>query len=376
MRMHGWVSLLGLAACQGATLEPSPVAPLGTPAPPLAAPSVTATPVEPPVEEPVTASPWIDAPVDGQVGWVGFRDDERLWVAVEQLGTPKGLAEHDVTTGVRHDDVVISDRPEVGPPAALSHAAGLLAFADHEGVILHPLDGGSEQRIVTTRPNALAFSPAGDRLAMTWSEPGIAARVEVFAVADGAQILRAFPFGKQRLVYDSGPHLSVTFVGTGDRLALLLANDTPPWATLAEGRVPGKRWKLRPLMDTQEQWGMAASLGQGLAASPDGAWLAAGNFEPRVPLFPAASSSEPVALTGGEAVITALAFAPDGRWVAAAGEDGPLRLHAVPTGELLGRAEAPEGCRSLAVSLDGRWIAGGCDGALRIWDARAVLATK
>lgn len=314
----------------------------------------------------------MDASIRGQVEWVGFRDDERVWIATAELGAPAGLAEHDVATGARRERV-ITDRLEAGPPAALSRTAGLLAFADHEGVILHPLDGGDEQRIVTTRPDELAFSPAGDRLAMTWSEPGSFARVEVFAVPDGAQLLRAFPFGKQRLEHDSGPHVSVTFVGSSDRLALLLANDTPSWATLARGTVPGKKkWTLQPLLETEERVGMAASLGQALAASPDGVWVAAGNFETRALLLPAATGSEPVPLVGAEAVVTALAFSPEGRWVAAAG-DGPLRLHAVPSGELLARAEAPRRCGSLAVSPNGRWLAGGCDGTLRIWSVDAVL---
>jgi hypothetical protein len=378
MRVHGpWV-LLGLMSCTSACTretQPSSLEPV-TASPAVPPDRPTPSPVEPPPSQvpslPAPApSPWVDASIRGQAEWVGFRDDERVWIATAELGSPAGLAEHDVATGARKE-LVITDRPEAGPPAALSRAAGLLAFADHEGVILHPLDGAGEERIVTTRPDELAFSPAGDRLAMTWSEAGSFARVEVFAVADRAQLLRAFPFGKQRLEYDSGPHVSVTFVD-GDRLALLLANDTPSWATLARGAVPGRKWKLQPLLDTEERWGMAASLGRALAASPDGAWLAAGNFETRALLLPATAASEPVALVGAEAVVTALAFAPDGRWVAAAGEDGPLRLHAVPSGELLARAEAPQKCGSLAVSPSGKWIAGGCDGALRIWDVEVIL---
>lgn len=377
MRRHAsWLLLLGLVACHRDPPQPSLVEPIASspaptdaqPPPPVEPPPAIAPPSPPP--EP---SPYVDASIDGQVEWVDFRDDERLWIAVASLGAPGGLAEHDVATGARHPRV-ITDRPEAGPPAALSRAGGMLAFADHEGVILQPLDGGPERRIVTTRPDELAFSPAGDRLAMTWSDAGSFARVEVFAVADGAERSRAFPFGKQRLEYDSGPHLSVTFVGSRDRLALLLANDTPAWATLARSKQAGRKWSLQPLADTEERWGMAASLGQALVASPDGAWVAAGNFEARALLFPAAAGSEPVALAGAEAVVTALAFAPDGRWVAAAGEDGPLRLHAVPSGTLLADADAPERCGSLAVSPSGRWIAGGCDGALRIWDVAAILA--
>lgn len=374
MRVRGAWVVLGLVACQGETPPPSLVEPVA--ASPGPSEARAPAPVEPPPSVEPSApvpkpSPWVDASIEGQIEWVGFRDDERLWIAVAHLGTPVGLAEHDVVTGARHA-LVITERPEAGPPAALSRVAGVLAFADHEGVILHPLDGGPEQRIVTTRPDELAFSPAGDRLAMTWSEAGGFARVEVFAVADGAQLSRAFPFGKQRLEYDSGPHVSVTFVGSSDHLALLLANDTPSEATLARGRMPGRKWTLQPLVETEDRWGMAASLGGALVASPDGAWVAAGNFESRALLFPAAQQSEPIALVGAEAVVTALAFAPDGRWVAAAGEDGPLRVHAVPSGTLLVRAEAPPECRSLAVSPNGRWIAGGCDGALRIWDVDAI----
>ena len=65
-----------------------------------------------------------------------------------------------------------------------------------------------------------------------------------------------------------------------------------------------------------------------------------------------------------------------GRWVAAAGEDGPLRIHAIPSGELLARAEAPERCTSIAVSPSGHKLAGGCDDEIRIWDVDAVLAVE
>jgi len=389
MRTHAVASLvLGLAACEGAThetpvVEPvveAAVEPVPAAAPPVVAPpkDATLTPAAaPPVVKAEAAPPWVAVPIDGEASWVEFRDEARVWVAIEEVGTRLGIVEHDVASGARRAELVAAnEETEVGSPAALSHAAGLWAFTEHSRVIMRPLAGGADRTIAVDRPDALAFSPAGDRLAMTFSEPGIAARVEVYSVADGKRVLRAFPFGKGRLEYDSGPHVEVVFVGDSERLALLLANDTPPSATLADGRVSGKKWSRRALNETEDGWGMAASLGQGLAASADGAWLAVGNFETRALLFPTAPASEPVALTGGEAVITALVFDPDGRWVAAAGEDGPLRIHAVPTGELLARAEAPKQCTSLAVSPSGRKLAGGCDDELRIWDVEAVMAVK
>lgn len=360
-RMRRSASLVCLAtlAC-----EARPPAPTPDP-PPVAAPAPAQPPAPaPPQPAPPPPDPWRD--IDGGAEWVAFRDDAALLVARDPARAT-ALGEYEVATG--NLKASFAGPGESGPPAAWSASAGLLAFGSVEGVVVRKVDTGDPDRTLPiTNPSALAFSPSGDRLAVTRSEAGQAARVEVFATATGKQVAKLTPFGKQALEYDSGYRLVPAFLNA-DRLALLLANDTPSAARIAVGPA-GKAsgWSRAELNAPEEEtFAAAPHLGLALAVSPDGATLAAGNLEAFVYFHEPASKQPPKPLAVPSGVVTALAYAPSGAWLVAAGEGGKLTAIATPARTILAEAPAPERCVALAVSPDARHVAGACDDRVRIW---------
>lgn len=349
-------SLLAALACDARPPSPTPDPPPTIPT----APPPPATPQPQPAVPP--QDPWRD--IEGRAEWVGFRDDEHLLVA-RQRGDA-GLGEYVVATGALQ--AAVKTPPWSGAPAAWSSSAALLAFSTDTEVILRRWDGAAADRSLGfASPSALAFSSTGDRLAATRCEPGEAAHVTLFATATGQRITTLRPFGKQKLEYDSGHRMVPAFIGA-DRLALLLANDTPSDAHLAVGpAAKPSGWRRVALTAPDSEWGAAPDLGLALAVSPDGATIAAGNYEAALHFHEPAGGEPPtpMALAGG--VITALAVAPDGAWLAAAGEDGTLTVLAMPARTRLAELPAPRQCVALAVSPDGRHLAGACREQVRIW---------
>lgn len=354
---RSWCGLLGSlrVACDGPPPPPPPEVPAAAGAP-------AAVPA-PPAPAPAPAEPWRDVAVDGQAAWIAFRDDAALWVARERLGAPAGVGELAVADGRWLSS--IDDVPDAGPPGAWSPAAGLLAFSREDHVVVRR-PGAPDVVVAGGRPDALAFSPAGDRLARTTAEAGEVPTVVVVDVASGKPIGRARPFGGARRPYDSGSRLDVAFVD-GERVAALLADDREGAATLAVGAA--RRWSRFPLSAAGDEFAAAPRLGQALAVAPGGAWVVAGNVDARIARLEVAAGTAPTSWPTGGDTVTALASAPDGGWVVAAGERGPLTVLAVPSGERLARLAAPAFCVALAVSPDGRRVAGGCDGVVRIWEA-------
>lgn len=359
---------LGLAGslcygCEGPRPAAAPAVAAGPVEAPVEAPAET--PAETPVAAPAAAPPrWVDLEIEGDADWVAFRSETALLVARQQHGGGLGVAEFDVES--KRQVALIGDPAiDAGPPAAWSAATSTIAFASAGGVIVRSLAGGAEGTIGAQSPSGLAFSPKGDRLALTRAEAGEAAWVEIYEVASGRKLSRERPFGGA-LPYDSGSRLVPAFVGEG--LALLLANDTPPGASLALRAGTGKQWRRVPLVAAEsESFAAAPALGLALAVSPEGRWIAAGNCDQRVHLLQTAEATPPTALPASTDEITALAFAPDGAWLAAGGEEGPLRVLTPPEGRTIAEFEAPPKCGALAVSPEGRRIAGGCAGAVRIW---------
>lgn len=359
MRRSVLLGCLATLAC-----EAKPPAPTPAPPPITTTPPAPPTPAQPPPVAP-PQDPWRD--IDGGAEWVTFIDDESVLVARDPARAV-ALGHYEVATGELRAS--LAGPGESGPPAAFSRAAGLLAFSSVEGVVLRKWGSGDPDRILPIQnPSALAFSPSGDRLAVTRSQAGEAARTQLFATATGKPTITLTPFGKRPLAYDSGFRLVPTFLDA-DRLGLLLANDTPAEASLAVGPA-GKAagWSRTDLHAPEEEtFAAAPHLGLALAVSPDGATVVAGNHEAYVYFHEPATQQppKPLALPG---VVTALAFAPGGAWLVAAGEADELTVVAMPARAVLAKAPAPARCVALSVSPDARHVAGACDDRVRIWQA-------
>jgi WD40 repeat protein/DNA-binding Lrp family transcriptional regulator len=120
-----------------------------------------------------------------------------------------------------------------------------------------------------------------------------------------------------------------------------------------------------------------------LAFSPDGRFLAAGDFENRIRLWDANSGREVHLLEGhrrvpvsGKNGVFCLAFSPDGTRLASGAADGVVRVWEVKSGKELAHCAGHGGrVQALAFAPDGKTLASaGADNALRLWDAASGAA--
>jgi sugar lactone lactonase YvrE len=109
-----------------------------------------------------------------------------------------------------------------------------------------------------------------------------------------------------------------------------------------------------------------------LALSPDGRWLAA--IANELHIWDAASGKELRRLPRPAQNWTGLAFSPDGRTLATLGDDKPVRLWEVSTGQLRLEIAGHRGdINCLAFSPDGRLLATGSrDKTVLLWDLRGL----
>jgi dipeptidyl aminopeptidase/acylaminoacyl peptidase len=106
-----------------------------------------------------------------------------------------------------------------------------------------------------------------------------------------------------------------------------------------------------------------------IAFSPDGQRLATASIDKSVKVWDVSAGKE--LLTFGEHTggVHAVAFRPNGKQAASGGADGMVRFWDPNNGVAGQELEVPGlGIRSLAYSPDGRWLAAGCDKAVRVWD--------
>lgn len=98
----------------------------------------------------------------------------------------------------------------------------------------------------------------------------------------------------------------------------------------------------------------------GLAASPDGAWLASASWDRTLCLWPLGGGA-PRVLEGHTQNVNAVAFAPDGANVISAGYDATLRIWPLKGGPEIIRT-LPSPLNALAVAPDGDIVAAGASG--------------
>ncbi len=108
-----------------------------------------------------------------------------------------------------------------------------------------------------------------------------------------------------------------------------------------------------------------------LAFSPDGKWLASGSHDSTINLWDTTTGKLIRTLRGHTSRVSGVAFAPDGTLLISGALDGTVRVWNVknvfgpPHPNLEGHAASVWG---VAVSRDGRYVAGGADKTVRVWD--------
>jgi WD40 repeat protein/class 3 adenylate cyclase len=111
-----------------------------------------------------------------------------------------------------------------------------------------------------------------------------------------------------------------------------------------------------------------------LAASPDGTRIATGDGDGEVRVFSAASGKRelgPIRLHEG--TVWSLAFSEDGTRLASGGADGDVQMINAETGEELPSPPRSRNEVSSVLFVDGRLLAGGADGTVRIWDDETLV---
>lgn len=110
-----------------------------------------------------------------------------------------------------------------------------------------------------------------------------------------------------------------------------------------------------------------------VAASPDGTRIATGDGEGNVRVFSAITGERqlgPIRLHEG--IVWGLAFSEDGSMLASGGEDGDVQVIDAVTGGALPSAERAGREIDAVLFADGRLLAGGVDGTVRIWSGAAL----
>jgi len=184
---------------------------------------------------------------------------------------------------------------------------GALASAWDAGMVyLWDLETGTGRVVLDERsPTAVAFGPAGDRLAVSWSDGGLGF-VRVERAADGTPLFEAS--------VEATELTNLAFTADGTLLSFTRGGEVLRWDRAGEGYTPDFALGGRALA---------------LRADPSGRWVAAGTT---LGLRVQGEDGALVELTGHRGPVEDLAFDGAGTSLASAGMDGTVRTWDPTTG--------------------------------------------
>ena len=243
---------------------------------------------------------------------------------------------------------------------------------------------------------ALAFSPAGDRIA-TASTDGTSALI---SFPDGRVLGRAFDngvaiktvaFSKDGTTLMGGTDEGTLKLWDTDRNALrstsakghsravidmALTEDGRLLATLGQEQTI-RLWSIEPPQPMSGTWRVAGQSAKGVALSGDGRHLAAGDDTGAVQVWDLHTGGKPILLGIHSQQVWAVAFSPDSTRLVSADRSGEVRLWNLSTGAQIGAIAAhDEAIWSLAFTPSGDRLITAGDTAIRLWDpaSQALVA--
>jgi WD40 repeat protein/serine/threonine protein kinase len=251
---------------------------------------------------------------------------------------------------------------------------------------------GGDEWLSVTGSGGFAFSPDGQRFAIGHGDNTVhlydadTGETSRIFTARGRVLGVTFDRSGDRLaVGTTGGSISVWDVETGDQPLKLEGHEGGNVLDVAfspDGRLLGST-SDSPQIGSTELWDASSGAtvrafeggGQTLAFSPDGARLAvtssgrADRQEQRILIWDVGSGAE-VRTLNNHLRVNSLAFSPDGKQIVAGGFDGALRVWDVETGRSLGTMEGNlSQIWDIAFSSDGKLLATASDdGTVRLWD--------
>lgn len=305
----------------------------------------------------------------------------------EKLGEWRASSGHVLGLAIRPDGQQLATGDDSGT---------ITLWALPEGRKLKQLKG--HERAIDDSTRSLVYSPDGQQLASTSYDR--TARLWDVASGKAVQVLRGH--NDQVTGVDFSPDGQLLATSSGDRRIVLWQVTTGQPLRVLTGHqniVFGLRFSADGSTlysasrdNTLRAWDVASGatlrVFQGheaglwsVALAPAGAdgahaWAVTAANDGTLRRWPLAPAAAPTAAghwawaTAREKAAISAAIAPDGRWAVVGMEDGTLRLHALPGGEVLGEVAEAHGDQVLriAFSPDGRTLATGShDNTAKLW---------
>jgi len=136
-------------------------------------------------------------------------------------------------------------------------------------------------------------------------------------------------------------------------------------------------WRLESKVPLADEYQVAGRAAKGLAFSPDGQLLAAGDDAGNIELWRLGEGQPPVVLSGHRQQVWALAFSPDGRHLLSGDRSGQVRIWDTGTRALEATIDIdPSAVWSIAASPDGTQFMTASESGLRLWDLQTRALKK
>jgi WD40 repeat protein len=130
-------------------------------------------------------------------------------------------------------------------------------------------------------------------------------------------------------------------------------------------------WRLESMVPLASEYQVGGHAAKGVAFSPDGQWLAAGDDAGNVELWKVGTAQPPMLLSGHQQQVWALAFSPDGKHLLSGDRSGKVRIWDSASGATEATIDAgPSAVWSISVSPDGTQFAAASEMGVRLWDLK------